>query len=238
VSRSPLTPPERSSFKPMHLWLRPNSLTFLTFNIRTKTGVVRLRRRKWAERDEKRPEMGLAAAARGSDKWPGMAAFCGIPTGDKRRKKMSRLDVLAEGAGFELLVPLLLNGSMPPGLVENNKPPIMDHNGGGGLMMASSSLAALSWRTSPAFTRLRRQLGITRDRVSFHSLRRCSCWVECQPRQTRNTTRRGRQGGPRRLTSGQAARRTWWEGLRWTGSLREFEAKRRRPPNVQGPPSG
>jgi hypothetical protein len=30
----------------------------------------------------------------------------------------------------------------------------------------------LSWRTSPAFTRLRRQLGITRDRVSFHSLRK------------------------------------------------------------------
>jgi integrase len=30
----------------------------------------------------------------------------------------------------------------------------------------------LSWRISPAFTRLRRQLGITRDRVSFHSLRK------------------------------------------------------------------
>jgi integrase len=30
----------------------------------------------------------------------------------------------------------------------------------------------LSWRMSPEFTRLRRKLGITRDRVSFHSLRK------------------------------------------------------------------
>jgi integrase len=30
----------------------------------------------------------------------------------------------------------------------------------------------LSWRISPEFTRLRRRLGITRDRVSFHSLRK------------------------------------------------------------------
>ena len=49
--------------------------------------VVRLGRRKWAERDRKRPEMGLAAAARGSDKWPEKPTFCGFPTADQERKK-------------------------------------------------------------------------------------------------------------------------------------------------------
>ena len=50
-------------------------------------GVVRLRQRKGPERDGKRPEMGLAAAARGSDKWPEKPTFCGFSTADRERKK-------------------------------------------------------------------------------------------------------------------------------------------------------
>jgi hypothetical protein len=58
--------------------------------------VVRLRRRKWAERDRKRPEMGLAAAARGSDKWPEKPTFCGFPTAGRERKKNVPMGVLAD----------------------------------------------------------------------------------------------------------------------------------------------
>jgi hypothetical protein len=49
--------------------------------------VVRLLRRKWAERDEKRPDMGRSAGVGGSDNLPGMATFCGIPTADQEWKK-------------------------------------------------------------------------------------------------------------------------------------------------------
>jgi hypothetical protein len=49
--------------------------------------VVRLFRRKGAERDEKRPEVGLLRGPGGSDNLPGMAAFCGIPTANQGRKK-------------------------------------------------------------------------------------------------------------------------------------------------------
>src|ERR671919_1594154 len=87
IVRSLLTPPERRFFKPAPLLVSCNSLNYLDFNIRTKMAVVRLRRRKWAERDRKRPEMGLAAAARGSDKWPEKPTFCGFPTADQERKK-------------------------------------------------------------------------------------------------------------------------------------------------------
>ena len=49
--------------------------------------VVRLRRRKWAERDEKRPEVGLSGGPGGSDNSAGMSAFCGVPTADQERKE-------------------------------------------------------------------------------------------------------------------------------------------------------
>jgi hypothetical protein len=49
--------------------------------------VVRLRRRKWGERDGKRPKMGFGAGARGSDKWPEKPPFFGFPTADQERKK-------------------------------------------------------------------------------------------------------------------------------------------------------
>src|SRR5919106_1838912 len=87
IVRSLLTPPERRFFKPAPLLVSCNPLNYLDFNIRTKMAVVRLRRRKWAERDKKRPEMGLAAAARGSDKWPEKPTFCGFPTAHQERKK-------------------------------------------------------------------------------------------------------------------------------------------------------
>jgi hypothetical protein len=57
------------------------------FKNRTKMAVVRLLQRKWAERDEKRPELGLEAAARGSDKWPEKPAFCAVAADADRRKK-------------------------------------------------------------------------------------------------------------------------------------------------------
>jgi hypothetical protein len=85
--RSRITPPERGSFEPAPLRAPSNPLNYRAFNICTKMAVVRLLRRKWAERDEKRPEVGLGAAARGSDKWPEKPTFCGFPTEDQERKK-------------------------------------------------------------------------------------------------------------------------------------------------------
>jgi hypothetical protein len=38
-------------------------LNYLDLNIRTKIAVVQLRRRKWAERDRKRPKMALRPGA-------------------------------------------------------------------------------------------------------------------------------------------------------------------------------
>ena len=64
-----------------------NPLNYRAFNIRTKMAVVRLFRRKGAERDEKRPEVGLSRGPHGSDNLPGMAAVCGFPTADQERKK-------------------------------------------------------------------------------------------------------------------------------------------------------
>jgi hypothetical protein len=57
--RSLLTPPEREFFKAALLCVPSNTLSCLDFDIRTKMAVVRLLRRKWAERDKKRPEMAL-----------------------------------------------------------------------------------------------------------------------------------------------------------------------------------
>jgi hypothetical protein len=85
--RSLFTPPERSFLEPSPLRASFNPLNYRDSNIRTKTTVVRLRRRKWGERDGKWPEVGLAAAARGSDKWPGTPQFCRVPAADRERKK-------------------------------------------------------------------------------------------------------------------------------------------------------
>jgi hypothetical protein len=98
--RSRFTPPERDSFKPAPLRASSNSLNYRASDIRTKMAVVRLRRRKWAERDRKRPEMGLAAAARGSDKWPQMPAFCAVPPAHEGRKKNVPTDETGGGSGI------------------------------------------------------------------------------------------------------------------------------------------
>ena len=81
------------SFSNPHPFASSNTLNSLNSDIRTKMAVVRLRRRKWGERDGKRPEVGLAAAARGSDKWPEKPTFCRFPTADQSGKRMSRLGV-------------------------------------------------------------------------------------------------------------------------------------------------
>ena len=102
--RALFTPPERRFFKPDPLPAPSNPLNYRAFNIRTKMAVVRLLRRKWAERTGKRPEVGLLRGPGGSDKWPGLAAFCGVPAGAERRKK----SVPSEQAGGA--VSLMLTG--------------------------------------------------------------------------------------------------------------------------------
>jgi hypothetical protein len=81
------TPPERGSFKPRPLRASCNLLIRQASSNRTKTGVVRLRQRKWPAKDRKRPKMGSRASARGSDKRPQRPKFCAIPTGLERQKK-------------------------------------------------------------------------------------------------------------------------------------------------------
>jgi hypothetical protein len=66
--RSVVTSPERSPFKPPALQASSNALIRRASDIRTKTGVVRLRQRNTGEKDGKRPKMGFAAGARCSDK--------------------------------------------------------------------------------------------------------------------------------------------------------------------------
>jgi hypothetical protein len=97
--RSRFTPPERRFFKLDPLRAPSNPLNYRVFNIRTKMAVVRLRRRKCGERARKRPEMGLANAVRGSDKWPKMPAFCGIPAVDRAPKKNVPTGCLGGGRG-------------------------------------------------------------------------------------------------------------------------------------------
>jgi hypothetical protein len=87
VVRSLLTPPERSSFKPTPPWAPSNPLRWRDSDIRTKMAVVRLRQRRCVGREGKRPKVGLLAGPGGSDNWPGMAAFCGVPAADQERKK-------------------------------------------------------------------------------------------------------------------------------------------------------
>jgi hypothetical protein len=84
---SRFTPPERDSFKPAPLRASPNSLNYLTSDIRTKMAVVRLRQRKGPKRGRKWPKMGFGGCPRGSDKWPEKPTFCGFPTADQEPKK-------------------------------------------------------------------------------------------------------------------------------------------------------
>lgn len=81
------TPPQRRSFKPTPIWTSLNLSIFLASNIRTKKAVVRLRYRKGPERDEKRPDMGPWAAARGPDKSPRRPAFRAVPAGAQTGEK-------------------------------------------------------------------------------------------------------------------------------------------------------
>jgi hypothetical protein len=85
--RLSLTPPKRGSFEPTSLVASRNLLICPASDIRTKTGVVRLQQRTPAERDGKRPEMGLTAAARGSDERARRPAFCAIAADADRKKK-------------------------------------------------------------------------------------------------------------------------------------------------------
>jgi hypothetical protein len=64
-----------------------NPLIWLASHNRTKMAVVRLPQRKWAERDEKWPEVALSTRPGGSDNLPGMAAFCGISIANQGPKK-------------------------------------------------------------------------------------------------------------------------------------------------------
>jgi hypothetical protein len=101
--RSRFTSPERDSFKPAPLRAPSNPVELSAFDIRTKMAVVRLRRRKWAQRDEN----GRSAGVGGSDNSPEMAAFCGLSPPMNAVKRMSRLGVLAERERFELSVRLI-----------------------------------------------------------------------------------------------------------------------------------
>jgi hypothetical protein len=95
--RSRFTSPERDSFKPAPLRASSNSLNYRASNIRTKIAVVRLRQRKGPKRGRKWPKTGFEGRPRGSDKRPEKPTFCGFPTADQERKRMSRLRTLAEG---------------------------------------------------------------------------------------------------------------------------------------------
>jgi hypothetical protein len=97
--RSLFTSPERRFSKPGPLRAASNPLNHRPFDIRTKLGVVRLLRRKWGERVGKWPEVDLAAAARGSDKWPEKPTLCGFPTADQEPKKNVPTGCLGGGRG-------------------------------------------------------------------------------------------------------------------------------------------
>ena len=96
--RSRFTPPS-GIFQTRSLRASSNSLNYRASNIRTKMAVVRLRRRKWAEREGKQAQSGPRAGRRGSDNLPGMAAFCGIPTADQERIKSVPTGRLGGGRG-------------------------------------------------------------------------------------------------------------------------------------------
>ena len=98
--RSLFTSPERRPLKHDPLWAPSNSLNYRAFNISTKMAVVRLRRRKWAERDEKRPEMGLSGRVSVVRTYsPRTPAFCGVlasaGTVPKKNVPLAKLAVLS-----------------------------------------------------------------------------------------------------------------------------------------------
>ena len=86
IVRSRPTSPERAPFKPAPLRAFSNPLNYRAFNIRTKMAVVRLLRRKWAERDGNGPKWAYRAGPRGSDNWPGRPHSAGFrpPTGAEK----------------------------------------------------------------------------------------------------------------------------------------------------------
>jgi hypothetical protein len=102
--RSRFTPPERRKSE-THAGSAPrNALNFLHSHNLTKMAVVQLRQRKWPERGEKWPEMGLSAGPvvrTYRRECPNSAPF---RPGPKAGKRMSLMGRLAEGAGFEAQV--------------------------------------------------------------------------------------------------------------------------------------
>jgi hypothetical protein len=108
VVRSLLTSPERGSFKPARPRTSSNTLISQAFNNRTKMGVVRLCQRKGGERARKRSEIGLPAGPRGSDEWPQMPAFCGVPAADDHREKNVPTGETGGGRGTVVEPSLLL----------------------------------------------------------------------------------------------------------------------------------
>jgi hypothetical protein len=110
--RPRFTPPERSSFKPTPPSGASNLLIFQDSNNRTKMGVVRLPRRKWAEREENGPKWGyrgVLVVRTIYQEWPHSAGFRPLIRGGKR---MSRLARLAEGSS--LAANTLFQDRQPP----------------------------------------------------------------------------------------------------------------------------
>jgi hypothetical protein len=99
--RSQFTPPDRAPFEPASLRAVLKPLNMRPSYIRTKMPVVRLCQRRWPLRARKRPKIWPQASSRGSEETPQMPAFCGVPTADRERKRMSRMGRLAERRGFE-----------------------------------------------------------------------------------------------------------------------------------------
>jgi hypothetical protein len=129
------TSPKRWLFKPTPRIVPYKPLISLAFNIRTKTGMVRLRWRKWAKRDRKPPEMGSRAGARGSEEWPQMPAFRAVPAVAEGRKKNVPTGETGGGRGTWVKHSLLLFQRL------------MNHTNGGGCCLENRSVA---WRCPSA----------------------------------------------------------------------------------------
>jgi hypothetical protein len=81
------TPPERKKFETSARRASVKSLIWSHSQTLTKMTVVRLLRRKQADRDKQRPELAPQAGRRGSDNLAAIAAFCGVLPADRERKK-------------------------------------------------------------------------------------------------------------------------------------------------------
>jgi hypothetical protein len=101
--RSRFTLPERDSLKPDPLRAPSNCLNNRSFDIRTKMAVVRLLRRKWAERDEKWPETGPSAGVGGSDIWVQSPRFCAVSACVGRAIKNVSIGETGGGRGIRTL---------------------------------------------------------------------------------------------------------------------------------------